>query len=174
MPQSGPRKSPLTERLQAIPREARTAAIVDPGGVKISWPFTVMRVCSGMTVFDKSASRQKRRERNSGLIAQHLICEQLRCAQSCRYAETFVSGGEVKGRIGRRFSDNGQLVGSRGTEPGPGADGRRLGQGGHELEGAPQHARENFSVNLLVLNTILARRTDQHLTGLTRLNIESH
>ena len=67
---------------------------------------------------------------------------------------------------------SGQLVGSRRSKAGPHAYRQHLPQARHIFLGALQHADQHVMVCFFMLGPILARGSDQQLTGAPWLHIE--
>ena len=70
--------------------------------------------------------------------------------------------------------DEGKVVGGGGTEPHPCSQHAGLTQGGYVGHGPAQHAIANLCMDAPVHPHELARRTDEHLTGASGLEVEGH
>src|SRR6267142_2141283 len=91
--------------------------------------------------------------------------------RSC-YTQTFMTGRKPDAVAKEAWTNQRQLVRSRGAVPGPGAGGGELSERGHVFEGAVEHAVENRLVHKRIFRIKLPRGADQHLAGFAGLYVK--
>src|ERR1019366_6802745 len=115
-----------------------------------------------------------RLRRNFSWSLKQQIRQQLPGAEASRNAEALVPGGQPELVVVRGGANQGEFVWRGCPVAGPTAGDSELAEPRHVIQGALQHAVEDWGVDFRSLRRVLARRADQDLPGLARLDVEGH
>src|SRR6266498_5763553 len=160
MPHNGPRGSPVTEVLHALPAIAIATATVTPTGTTTRPPSTVIVISLGMDGFLPHSRRQIWLNRNLRLRSHDLIRKKASCRQRCRDSQPLVPGCKKQGLVSGPRTKKGQLVGSGGAKSSPRAHRRQRTHPRHVFLGSTQHAGQYLPIDFFVLSSVLPRRSD--------------
>src|SRR5687767_1109897 len=112
MPQSGPRRWPLTERRKVVTPAVITAAeTMLPSATVTDSPFTHRVILSGMNGLLLDSIWQVRLYRDGGRAVEQLVNQEFRRAERSRDAKPFVTGRKVDIFLLGRTTDERQIIG---------------------------------------------------------------